>query len=105
MPMRSPVHPGHRGAQNLLTHYGARFVCVRYSSADKRQKRRKTVELSVAEEDGGAPTPSPQNADVVHLTISWPETSLRRQLQPRGGRWNSQRGLGEPRYEQVRALG
>ena len=105
MHIRSTVHPGQRGAKKLLTHYGDRLVCVRYRYDDKRQKRLKTVELIVAEEDWVAPKPSPKNEDLVHITISWPETSLRRQVKQRGGRWNSQRGLWELRYEQVMALG
>lgn len=51
MHIRSTVHPGQRGAKKLLTQYGDRLVCVRYRYDDKRQKRIKTVELIVEEED------------------------------------------------------
>ena len=105
MHIRSTVHPGQRGAKKLLTQYGDRLVCVRYRYDDKRQKRLKTVELIVEEEDWTVPPASPKNKDLVHLALTVQEFPLRQQVKQRGGRWNPQRGLWEIRYEHVLALG
>ena len=77
MHIRSTVHPGQRGAKKLLTQYGDRLVCVRYRYDDKRQKRIKTVELIVEEEDWTAPNPSPKKEDVVHIALTVQEVPLR----------------------------
>ena len=105
MHIRSTVHPGHRGAKKLLTQYGDRLVCVRYRYDDKRQKRIKTVELIVEEEDWTTPAPSLKKGDLVHIALTVQELPLRQQVKQRGGRWNPQRGLWEVRYEHVLALG
>jgi hypothetical protein len=105
MHIRSTVHPGQRGAKKLLTQYGDRLVCVRYRYDDKRQKRIKTVELIVDEEDWTAPNPSPKKEDLVHIALTVQEVPLRQQVKQCGGRWNPQRGLWEVRYQHVLALG
>jgi len=105
MPIRSTVHPGQRGAKKLLAQYGEQLVCVRYRYDGQRQKRLKTVELIVEEEEWIAPKSPPKNEDLVAIAITLPETALQQQIKRRGGRWNPQRGLWEVRYEQVVALG
>ena len=60
MPIRSTVHPGQRGAKKLLAQYGEQLVCVRYRYDDQRQKRLKTVELIVEEEEWSAPQSPPR---------------------------------------------
>ena len=105
MHIRSTVHPGQRGTKKLLTQFGDRLVCVRYRYDDQRQKRIKTVELIVEEEDWMAPTLAPKKEDVVHIALTVQEFPLRQQIKQRGGRWNPQRGLWEVRYDHVLALG
>jgi len=105
MHIRSTVHPGQRGSKKLLTQFGDRLVCVRYRYDDQRQKRIKTVELIVEEEDWMAPTLAPKKEDVVHIALTVQEIPLRQQIKQRGGRWNPQQGLWAVRYEHVLALG
>ena len=80
-------------------------MCVRYRYDGKRQKRLKTVELIVEEEEWRVPKPPPKNEDFVYIAITLPETALQQQVKQRGGRWNPQQGLWEIRYAQVVALG
>jgi hypothetical protein len=105
MHIRSTVHPGQRGTKKLLAQYGERLVCVRYRYDGKRQKRLKTVELIVEEEDWTVPTPSPKKNDMVHIALTVQEVPLRQRVKRYGGRRNPQRGLWEIRYEHVLALG
>ena len=105
MYIRSTVHPGRRGTKKLQAQYGDRLVCVRYRYDDTRQKRVKTVELIVEEEDWTVPHPSHKKEDLVHIALTVQEVLLRQQVKQRGGQWNPQRGLWEIRYEHVLALG
>lgn len=104
MHIRSTVHPGQRGTKKLLTQYGDRLVCVRYRYDDKRQKRLKTIELIVEEEDWKVTPPTPKKETLVHIALAAKEYPLRQQVKQRGGQWDPQRGLWEIRYEDVLAL-
>jgi hypothetical protein len=105
MHIRSTVHPGHRGAKKLLTQYGERLVCVRYRYDEQRQKRLKTVELIIAEENW-APLEAPPPADaLVPIRIARSEVTLRQQVKQLGGRWDPRRQVWAVRYGQAVALG
>ncbi len=104
MQIRSTVHPGQRGAKRLRTQYGERLVCVRYRYDERRQKRLKTVELIIAEEEW-TPRVQPKRDVLVPIRLTLAETTLRQQIKQRGGRWDPRRGIWELRYEHVVALG
>ena len=105
MQIRSTVQPGQRGAKKLLTQYGDRLVCVRYRYDEQRQRRLKTVELIIAEEDWAPPRVPPKGDALVPIRLALPEATLRKQVKQCGGRWDPQLGVWELRYEQVVALG
>ena len=73
MEIRTVRKPGERGTQRLVAEYGERLVCVRYRYDLARNKRYKTIELIVAEDDWRAPAPHPQE-DRTRATS--PETLL-----------------------------
>lgn len=104
MPIRSTVHPGQRGAKKLLTQYGDRLVCVRYRYDEQRQKRLKTVEL-IIEEENWAPLEAPPADALVPIRIALSEVTLRQQVKQLGGRWDPRRQVWEVRYAQAAALG
>ena len=60
MEIRTVRKSGERGTQRLVAEYGERLVCVRYRYDLARNKRYKTVELIVAEDDWRASAPHPQ---------------------------------------------
>ena len=105
MQIRSTVHPGQRGAKKLLSQYGDRLVCVRYRYDERRQRRLKTIELIIEEEDWAPPRVQPKGDALVPIRLTLPEATLRKQVKQCGGRWDPQRGVWELRYEQVVALG
>ena len=51
MEIRSTLLPGQNGTKSLRRQYGDQLVCVRYRYDKTRQKRFKTVELIVGEQD------------------------------------------------------
>ena len=105
MQIRATVLPGQQGAKKLLTQYGDRLVCVRYRYDEQRQRRLKTVELIVEEEDWQPLRVLPQGDHLVCIRFTLPEAALHTQVKQRGGRWDPEQRLWELRYAQVVALG
>ena len=103
--IRLTLHPDQDGAKGLRAEYGERLICVRYRYDTQRQKRYKTVELVVAEEQWTPPMPPPTPEQIVAIRVSAPETTIRQQVKNAGGHWDSQRGVWTLRYDRVVALG
>ena len=51
MEIKATIKPGQKGTQGLVGKYGDQLVCVRYRYDKLRQKRYKTVELIIDEQD------------------------------------------------------
>ena len=103
--IRLTLHPGQDGAKGLRAEYGERLVCVRYRYDTQQQKRYKTVELVVAEEQWTPPRQPPAPEQIVMIRVSAPETMVRQQVKQAGGQWDPQRGVWTLRYDRVVALG
>lgn len=117
MEIRTVRRPGEKGTRKLLAQYGERLVCIRYRYDPARQKRLKTVELIVAEEDWRPPPPHPQEARPTGLSprrfytrrvgirLAYDEVELRRQIKALGGMWDPGERLWFVAEEHVRRLG
>jgi hypothetical protein len=83
--MRAQVtrQPGQRGTKKLIEQYGEQLVYVRYRYDEARQRRLKTVELSVGLR----------------------EVELQRRVRQAGGKWNPARRLWEVKRGQALKLG
>ena len=103
--IRLTLQPGQDGAKGLQAEYGDRLVCVRYRYDAQKQKRYKTVELVVAEEQWEPPAPRPAPEQIVAVRVSAPEATLRQQVKNAGGQWDGQRRVWKLRYDRVVALG
>ena len=77
MPTSTTLQPGQRGAKKFVSQYGDRLVCVRYRYDAQKQKRYKTVELMVAEENRTPPASLPAPEQVVAVRASAPEAAVR----------------------------
>ena len=51
MKVKSTLAPGQKGTKQLTEKYGDQLICVRYRYDSAKQKRYKTVELIVDEQD------------------------------------------------------
>ena len=117
MEIRTVRKPGERGTQRLVAEYGERLVCVRYRYDLARNKRYKTIELIVAEDDWRAPAPHLQEDRTrrpapkryytrrVGIRIEYQEAELRRQIKAAGGMWDPSERLWFVPEEEVRRLG
>ena len=117
MEIRTVRKSGERGTQRLIAEYGERLVCVRYRYDLARNKRYKTVELIVAEDDWRASAPHPQEDRTrrpapkryytrrVGIRIEYQEAELRRQIKAAGGMWDPSERLWFVPEEEVRRLG
>jgi hypothetical protein len=117
MEIRTVRKPGERGTQRLVAEYGERLVCVRYRYDPARNKRYKTVELIVAEDDWRTAAPHPQEDRTrrpapkryytrrVGIRIEYQEAELRRQIKAAGGMWDPSERLWFIPEEEVRRLG
>jgi len=98
METRLTLKPGQRGTKKLLARYGEKLVCVRYRYDLARQKRYKTVELIVEEEDW-----LPRGAR-AGVKVEWGELELARRVKAAGGEWDGERKVWLLDYEAVEAL-
>ena len=88
-----------------MSQYGDRLVCVRYWYDAQKQKRYKTVELMVAEENWTPPASLPAPEQVVAVRVSAPEAAARQQVKSAGGQWDVRRHVRKLRYDRTVALG
>lgn len=91
--------------RGLRAQSGDRLVCVRYRYDEQKQKRYKTVELVVAEENWTPSAPRPASEQVVAVRVSAPEVAIRQQVKSAAGQWKVRRQVWKLRYDRVVALG
>lgn len=103
---RVTLQPGRPGTKKLLAEYGSRLVCVRYRYDNERQTRCKTIELIIDE----APWPPPTRrtplrpTDLVSVTLTYNEHTLRHAIKQRGGKWNAKTKTWTLAYRDALAL-
>jgi len=103
--IRLTLHPDQDGAKGLRAEYGERLVCVRYRYDTQQQKRYKTVELVVAEEQWTPPMQPTAPEQIVAIRVSALEMTVRQKVKQAGGQWDPQRGVWALSYDRVVALG
>ena len=104
MQIKTTLAPGQNGTKQLLKRYGDQLVCVRYRYDRARQKRLKTVELIVDEQDWVPDVIIPADRR-VGLKIGFNETELREQLKKAGGYWNPGKKAWILSYHKVLQMG
>ena len=104
MEVKSTVAPGQKGTKALLKEYGDQLVCVRYRYDKARQKRIKTIELIIDEQDWVPGVSIPPDRRVA-LKIGFGETELREQVKNAGGFWNPDKKLWVLSYHHVLRMG
>ncbi|MEJ1402283.1 MAG: hypothetical protein RPU73_00175 [Candidatus Sedimenticola sp. (ex Thyasira tokunagai)] len=87
MDIRTTPTPGQYGTKQLLKEYGDQLVGVRYRYDKKRNKRYKTVELIVDEQEWNSGVSIPMERH-VHVRVEYGETGLRQKVKSAGGFWN-----------------
>jgi hypothetical protein len=87
MEIKRTLLPGQAGTRGLLRQYGDQLVCVRYRYDKARQKRFKTVELIVDEQDWIPGVIIPVDRQ-VSVRIGYGESELRGQVKAAGGFWS-----------------
>lgn len=104
MEVKATLSPGQNGTKQLLKAYGDQLVCVRYRYDKARQKRIKTVELIVDEQDWipGVTIPADRR---VALKIAFGESELREQIKRAGGYWNPEQKAWMLTYHKVLQMG
>lgn len=103
--IRLTLHPDQDGAKGVRAEYGERLVCVRYRYDTQKQKRSKTVELVIAEENWTPPRLPPAPGQVVAIRVAAPEATIRQQVKSAGGQWDPRRGVWQLRYDCVVTVG
>jgi hypothetical protein len=104
MEVRATLAPGQNGTKQLLKQYGDQLICVRYRYDKVRQKRLKTIEIIVDEQDWipGVSFPVDQR---VPVKIGFEETELREQMKIAGAYWNVDKKAWMLSYRQVLEMG
>jgi hypothetical protein len=104
MEVRATLLPGQKGTRQLLKGYGDQPVCVRYRYDKARQKRLKTVELIVDEQDW-VPGVLIRPERRVHVRVGYGENELRTAAKRAGGYWDAERKAWLLAFSEVVALG
>jgi len=99
------LQPGQTGTKKLVAQYGDQLVCVRSRDDEGRQRRLKTVEVSVDETPWRPQRTASKGAVLVGVRVGLQEVSLQRQVKLAGGRWNPTRRVWELRRDQALKLG
>jgi hypothetical protein len=112
MHVLSVKRPGQKGTQGLMERYGARLVCVRYRYDADKQKRYKTVELIVEQEQWTPPpepeypeTPPPKPVRRVGVRVAYHESELRQKVKTAGGTWSKEEKLWRVPADRIAAFG
>lgn len=87
MDVKATLAPGQKGTKRLVQEYGDQLVCVRYRYDKLRQKRYKTVELIIDEQEW-QPGVNFQADKKVLLKIGFGELELRELVKNHGGFWD-----------------
>ncbi|MEJ1336171.1 MAG: hypothetical protein RPU37_08980 [Candidatus Sedimenticola sp. (ex Thyasira tokunagai)] len=88
MGIRTTLTPGQYGTKQLLKEYGDQLVCVRYRYDKKRNRRYKTIELIVDEQEWIEGVSIPMDRR-VHVRVDYGETELRQRVKAAGGFWDA----------------
>lgn len=104
MEIKTTLTPGQKGTKRLLKEYGDQLVCVRYRYDKHRQKRLKTIELVVDEQDW-VPGVLMSADKRVKIRIGFGETELREQIKKAGGFWNPDKKVWMLSYHKVLQMG
>jgi hypothetical protein len=104
MDIRATLLPGQEGTRQLLKVYGDQLVCVRYRYDKARQKRLKTVELIVDEQEW-VPGVLIRPERRVHVRVGYGENELRAAVKRAGGYWDAERKAWLLEFSEVVALG
>jgi hypothetical protein len=104
MQIQATLAPGQNGTKQLLKQYGDQLVCVRYRYDKARQKRIKTIEIIVDEQDWIPGVIIPVDRKVP-IKIGFGETELREKIKNAGGYWNPDKKAWMLSYHQVLQMG
>ena len=104
MEVKATLAPGQNGTKQLLKQYGDQLVCVRYRYDKARQKRLKTIEIIVDEQDWIPGVTFPVNKRVP-IKIGFEETELREQMKEAGAYWNPNKKAWMLTYRRVLEMG
>ena len=88
----------------MLKQYGDQLVCVRYRYDKARQKRLKTIEIIVDEQDWNPGVTFPMDK-IVPVKIEFGETELREQMKQAGAYWNPEKKAWMLSYRRVLRMG
>lgn len=104
MQIKTTLMPGQNGTKRLLKEYGDQLICVRYRYDKARQKRIKTVELIIDEQDWVPGVTIPMDRRVA-IKIGYNEAELREQIKQAGGFWNPGKKAWILSYHKVLKMG
>jgi hypothetical protein len=104
MRIKATLAPGQKGTKQLLKAYGDQLVCVRYRYDKASQKRLKTVELIVDEQEWIPGVTIPVDKPVA-VKIGFGEAELREKVKTAGGYWNSAKKAWILSYRKVLQMG
>jgi len=104
MEIKATFKPGQNGTRQLVQKYGDQLVCVRYRYDKLRQKRYKTVELIVDEQDW-VPGVRFASTERVLVRIGFGEEELRETVKQNGGFWNPEKKAWVLPFAKVLELG
>ena len=102
--IKTTLGPGQNGTKQLLKQYGDQLVCVRYRYDKARQKRIKTAEIIIDEQDWipGVIIPADRR---ISIRIGFGEAELREQVKKAGGFWNPEKKAWVISYHNVLKMG
>lgn len=104
MDVKATLAPGQNGTKRLYKKYGDQLVCVRYRYDKARQKRLKTIELIIDEQDWSPGVAIPMDSRVA-IQIGYGETELRESVKMAGGYWNPEKKVWMLSYQKVLEMG
>jgi hypothetical protein len=105
MSTQKTILPGQPGTKKWLRQYGEALVCVRYKYDPVHQKKIKTVEVIVEEQQWiKNKTRIPANR-MVSLRIDYGEIEKGRLVRAAGGKWNRGSKVWELPYREAVVLG
>jgi hypothetical protein len=104
MEVKASLTPGQNGTKQFLKKYGDQLICVRYRYDKTRQKRFKTIEIIVDEQDWIPGVTFPVDKKVP-VRIGFEETELREQMKQAGGYWNPDKKAWILSYRKVLQMG
>jgi hypothetical protein len=104
MEVKATLAPGQNGTKQLLKQYGDQLICVRYRYDRARQKRLKTIEIIVDEQDWIPGVAFPVDKRVP-VKIGFEETDLREQMKKAGAFRNPEKKAWMLSYRRVLEMG